>query len=422
MKSKLLHQTLKAYVLFALGVFLLTAPLGYWVIDRLFIEDVDEALLLREEEFRAFSMPGLTEAEIPVWNRMNRDIKIEPPNPAIVRDTIFNSFYYDELADENEPYRVLLAPVTIEGRPYTFLARINLVESEDLILSIGLLFCAMLLLLLVGLYLITKWLSKKLWRPFYAALEQLEQLEVDKNPSPELVETGVVEFDRLNTSVKTLIQKNTAIYNSQREFVENAAHELQTPLAVFKGKLETLMQRQDLTGEQAELLAQLDDAASRLNRLNKNLLLLSKIDNSHFGPAENFLLNEVILRQLDFFAEQAQPKNITIRLELKEKVEVRANLALTEILVSNLFLNSIRYNIPHGQTLVRLGGGALTFSNTGSGQPLSETKLFQRFSKQNPAGKGSGLGLAIIKKITDLHGWPITYAFPESRHTFQVKF
>lgn len=422
MRKKLLHKTLRVYILFSALILIISAPVFYFLTESLYIDDADEALVLRKNEFIKYSIPSMKSTDIVVWNKVNRDVKIEIPATKLIKDSIYYKFYLDTLANENEPYRVLLTPITIDNSLYHLKARINLVESEDLIKNIALLFFIILALLLTGLFFITKRLSTKLWEPFYAILNQIEQFEIDKNTQPKKIETSIEEFYRLNTSINHLIERNTLIYQSQQEFIENAAHELQTPLAVFQAKLETLMQHPDLTPNQAEILVKLTESSARLNRLNKNLLLLSKIDNSHFNDKENISLKEIIEKQLEFFTEQAEEKNISIKLEINADITIRSNSVLMEILVSNLLLNSIRHNIQDGSVMVTLNQNCLTISNTGNKQPIPSEKLFQRFSKTNPSAKGSGLGLAIVKKVTDLNNWSVDYTFQVDSHRFIVKF
>ena len=363
----------------------------------------------------------MKETDIPVWNKFNRDIKIIEAKP-LQKETIFYSYYYDTLNAENEPYRELNLPVTIEGKPYTYSARINLVETEDLMKSIALLFFIIISLLLVGLLLINKRLSQNLWKPFYETLQQIEQFEIDKSNQPKLNDTNIEEFNRLNQSIEKLIERNTSIYHSQREFIENAAHELQTPLAVFQAKIDTLIQSAEFTEPQNQILSSLNDSVSRLNRLNKNLLLLSKIENDNYTEKQTISLNEAIEKHLDFFTEQAKAKNLTIKTELNVAVSINSNPVLAEILISNLFLNAIRHNVIDGQIVVILSSSSLTFSNTGQPQPLVADKLFNRFSKSNPSEQGNGLGLAIIKKIADLNGWSVYYGFGNNVHSFSVGF
>ena len=71
---------------------------------------------------------------------------------------------------------------------------------------------------------------------------------------PTLPDTGIKEFARLNHSLETLMRNSLTSYRMQKEFTENASHELQTPLAVFQSKLDLLLQQTDLTRRQAELI------------------------------------------------------------------------------------------------------------------------------------------------------------------------
>jgi signal transduction histidine kinase len=422
MTKKLLHKTLRAYLIFSVIVLLISAPLFYFMIEKLYIEDADEALFLRKNEFIQYTVPNVKQTDISIWNKMNRDVKIEEPTPSVFRDTIYYQHFYDTLYKENEPYRILNTPVTIEGKPYTFSARINLVETDDLIKSIARLFAFILLFLLTGLYFITKRLSIHLWKPFYQTLDAIEQFEIDKTMETDFSKTDIEEFERLNQAILKLINKNTAIYNSQREFIDNAAHELQTPLAVFQAHIDVLMQRSDITQGQSDILTELNASISRLNKLNKNLLLLSKIERNQYVLTENILINSIFDKQSAFFIEQAEAKNIAVKIDLLEQVSVKTNLVLAEILVSNLFLNAIQHNIQNGNIHITLSKQSLTFSNSGIKHPLSIDKLFQRFLKINPSSQGNGLGLSIVKKIADMNGWTVGYRYENDNHVFNIHF
>lgn len=401
------------------------APVVFFITDRLYIEETDETLVLHKNEFLKYSLPSLTTADIEFWNKYNRNVKIEP-NKVWVDDTIFYKSYYDTLEAEIEPYRELNSSILIDGNPYTYSSRINLVEREDLMKSIALLFLLIISLLLVGLYVITNRLSVNIWRPFYETLDQIEKFEVDKSRLPRFAESDIEEFDRLNKSIGKLVKKNISIYHSQREFVENAAHELQTPLAVFQAKIDTLIQSSDFTAEQFKLLSSINDSVSRLNRLNKNLLLLSKIENDNYNynynEIQEITLNEAVGKHLDFFSEQAKAKNLVVKTEFEGIITIRSNPVLLEILLNNLFMNAIRHNVNNGQILVSFSINSITFSNTGVPHSLVPDKLFNRFSKSNPSEQGNGLGLAISKKITDLYNWRISYSFTNNFHSFTVSF
>ena len=216
MTNKLLNKTLRIYVGFSVIVLVISAPLFYWLTERLYIEDADETLFLRKEEFLKYNLPTIKTIDINTWNNINRDVRIEDSWMNVKRDSIFYTFYFDSLINENEPYRVLLTPVVIENIPFVLMARINLVESADMLKSIAVLFCVILSALLIGLYFITKRLSSKLWLPFYTTLDQVEQFELGKDVKPDFIQTDVEEFTRLNHSVNRLLEKNLSAYKSQQ--------------------------------------------------------------------------------------------------------------------------------------------------------------------------------------------------------------
>ncbi|MDZ4711978.1 MAG: HAMP domain-containing sensor histidine kinase [bacterium] len=421
MTKNLLHKTSRVYLLFSVVLLIVSAPLFYYITERLYIEETDDTLILHKNEFLKYSLPSLTTAEIQNWNKYNRNIKVEPFRDS-GNDTIFYNSYYDSLDAEIVLYRELNASILLEGNRYTYSARINLVETEDLIESIAILFLVIISILLVGLFVITKKLSINIWKPFNETLNQIEKFEIDKSNQPKFIETNIEEFNRLNTSVAKLIEKNTSIYHSQKEFIENAAHELQTPLAIFQAKIDTFIQSSQFNQEQYKMLSSLNESVSRLNRLNRNLLLLSKLENDNYSDKETICLNEAIKKNLDFFTEQAKEKNLNIEIELTEIISVKSNPLLAEILISNLFLNAIRHNIIDGRIVIKLSNDSFLFSNSGKSQPLVAYNLFNRFSKSNPSEQGNGLGLAIIKKIADLNSWTISYSFAENIHTFSITF
>lgn len=421
MNKKLLHKSSRAYLLYAVLLLMVSAPVFYYATKKLYIKEADDTLMLHKKEFLQFNIATLKQTDIPVWNRFNRNVKIERSS-IVSKDSLFFNNYYDTLDKEIEPYRVLNFPVTIENVPYVYSERINLVETADLIKNIAFLFFAVISILLVGLFIITKKLSVNLWKPFYETLNRIENFEIDKTQSPVFSETSIEEFTRLNTSIQKLIQKNILIYNSQKEFIENAAHELQTPLAVFQAKIDILIQRDDVNEEQAVLLGSLNDNIFRLNRLNKNLLLLSKIEHNNYSSRESILLTDYIQKNIAFFTEQANAKSISIKMESHQDFQIKSNPVLTEILVNNLFLNAVKHNIKNGQITITLNSNKLVFTNSGQIQPLNTNKLFNRFSKANPSEQGTGLGLSIIKKICEVNNWTVVYNYENKLHSFSILF
>lgn len=421
MNKKLLQKTLRYYFIYALAILVTVGPIFYIASNILYEDDANEDLYAIKKQFDAFTKEELTINDIPVWNKFNRDVNLQKWNGK-TKDSLFDHSYYDASNKENEPFRVLNSPVKIENKWFTFSAKINMVEKENLIFSTVILFIILLVLLIIGFLIITKIISEKLWQPFYAALNKIEQFEIDKTNKTELINSSTEEFERLNKAIENLIQKNRVIYKSQREFIENAAHELQTPLAVFKGKLENILQRNDLNEEQFKALDDLTTTSSRLAKLNRNLLVLSKIENNTFNEIEKNDFSILINNQISFFEQQASSKKIIINTNIEKNVLIDCNATLAEMLINNLFINTINHNIPNGKVFLNLNKEKLIFSNTGLNIPLQKEKMYNRFSKINPNSQGNGLGLSIIKKIIETNNWEINYKFKNRHHIFEIIF
>lgn len=420
MSKELLHKTTNLFLVFSVLVLVISAPIFYYITDYLYIEETDESLLLRKEEFVKDRLPTFKISDIPLWNKYNRNGKIIPLHNS-AKDSLFYKIYFDEFENENEPYRQLHSPIFIEGKPYTYIDRINLIEKKDMVESTAFMLLFVIVILLLGVLTIAKISSKRIWKPFYNTLSQIQGFELDKSKIPSFVDSEVDEFDQLNNSLSKLIEKNIIVYQNQKEFVENASHELQTPLTLFQTKIDSLLQL-ELNKEQSLLVDSLSKDVSRLNRLNKNLLLLSRMDNQSYLEKSTIVLNDYFEKNLDFFTEQAKAKNISIITEFQSVLTINGNPVLIEVLINNLFLNAIRHNEKNGKIIIKIEENQLVFLNTGRQLPLEINKLFNRFSKVNPSSQGNGLGLAIIKKITELNQWEVNYAFEDQLHSFSVKF
>jgi len=422
--GQLLHKTLRGYGLFAMILLLLSMPFFYGFLQKLHLDDVDEALALHKTEFETYIQSSLKVSEVSQWNRFNRDIKLVDSLRHLPHDSLFDHFYYDTLAHELEPYRVLCSPVMIQGKAYTLLIRQNLIEQQDLIMGIGKLFVGLLVLLLVGLFFLTQYFSKRVWQPFYETLAALEQFDITTHLQQRfrVSETSIEEFTRLNHILQGLIERIAHAYQAQREFIENAAHELQTPVAVLQTQLDIFLQEPTLNLSQTQSLTQLYESVARLNRLNRNLLLLSKLDRAVYQHNEQIALQALVQKQLTFFEEQALQKDVQLTIKTLDQVEISANLTLTEILVSNLFHNALRHNREHGKIEVELGKNSFIIRNTSLQEALAFEQLFQRFAQIEGPTSRNGLGLAIVKKIADLHGWHIGYSYENSQHIFEIRF
>lgn len=295
--------------------------------------------------------------------------------------------------------------------------------ERDVMEGVMLQFVLIFLVLSVSLFIIMRFVTRRLWQPFDDTLRKTERFNLAQGEVPRFVKTDVLEFDRMNRSLIQLMEKDRETFRIQKEFSENASHELQTPLAVMRSKLDMLMQ-EDLNGRQMQLVADLDLLTTRMSNLNRNLLLLAKIDNAQYAAQEEVdvaSLLSVVLSVYDVFSHGI-PVDIK-DLRARRNTTVKANSVLLEILLKNLIVNAIRNTPAGGDVRIVIDNSLLSISNTAAtAVPLDASMLFRRFRSDNMQGSGNGLGLAIVKAICDFHGWTVSYGFADSRHCFVVDF
>ncbi len=421
---RLLQVSLRSLLLYALILVIISIPVSFYVIREIIQVEVDASLQVDREEFvqhlKNFEYLTDLEVDLQVLDQLTHDVNIKPgtqPGPAEYFQTVYS---FDNLTKQEEPFRELTSKILVKGNPYVLSLRRSLGASEKLSWAIVEVQAALIVLLVGGLIFINKSLSQRLWKPFYNTLGKLKTYEVDKIRSFEYESTTIAEFDDLNAAIQQLTSKNSLLFQQQKEFIENASHELQTPIAVFQSKLDILMQQPGLTETQARLIGELESTAQRMAKLNRNIVLLSKIDNKQFSDITPVSLDVLIQNQIDQITPLINIRNLAVSCDLEPTV-INANNALLEILIHNLLTNAKRHNIKGGRIDVVLKNKELTISNPGS--PLQNpSKIFDRFSKESNLSQSLGLGLAIVKRICTISSYGLHYSYEGGFHKFLIKF
>jgi len=316
-------------------------------------------------------------------------------------------------------YRQLTQVIRLHDRSYLMIIRKSLIERDDLIKNI---FSVMLIVFtgLLAFIILLNWiLNRRLWKPFYQSLEKIQGVQLKKMESVSFSPSSTHEFNRLNASLNTMVARIYADYQNIKELTEDAAHEMQTPLAIAQSKLELLLQDESLSDAQLQAIAQSSEALQRLTRLNHSLLLLAKIENHQYDVSQPEGLQQVTERYLGLLDELIRDKKLSVEKQLNATWSMPS--ALAEMLISNLLGNAIRYNYPGGKIFLHLDDQQLSISNTSEWPAIPEKQLFQRFKKASVLNDNSnGLGLAIVKRICDTCNLPITYQFENGIHTFTI--
>ena len=356
------------------------------------------------------------------FNESNYAIQeIAKASAITIRDIYTDTTLYMQDENDREPVRMLSTAFELKGKFYRLQVISSMVEEDDLIEDLFWSVVWLYLVMLTAMLFINKIALQKLWKPFYEILQQLKTFRLDSNEKAPGIKTNIKEFKALKTAVNTLTQHSIETYTHQKQFTENAAHELQTPLAIAAGKLELLLEKDDIKDTHAADIAQVLQIIERLARLNKSLLLLAKIENKQYTANQTISINKTVHQCINDLEDFIAYKNVNISFRETAQAEVEMDMALASILISNLIKNAVFHNTPNGLITIDVTQKIFTISNTGNEKALDPEKIFNRFYKHSTEQTSTGLGLAVVKAICTLYGFGLSYHY-NNTHCFEIRF
>jgi len=241
------------------------------------------------------------------------------------------------------------------------------------------------------------------FRPVKETISKVSKLEPLKNLD-KLKELGSNdEVGRLIKTFNNLLEKTHLSSKSQKQFVENASHELKTPLTSLNLQLEKLANTENID---QNLVKGIKDDVSEIEETLESLLLLSEIKKTDY-PEEPLNVTNVI-------SDLITDRGYDIEFVNTDKVEINTNLGLLKIILNNLISNSIKFKNTKAQiqTCVVEGVKTITVEDDGDGILLENYDLifnpfFQEDESRTRGHGGSGLGLSIVKAAIEKLGWKI---------------
>ena len=422
----LLTRSTRTYVIYASIMMLIAIPLCYVLIHYLFIQDADEWLLhdkmLLVQQMQQQQV-DISTTRLPSW-QTNVLIKPIPKPLTIPSDKFFTSYAQNPLNHEQVPYRVLSSIIESNGNYYQVSIRMSLIDSEDLIQSLVLTIGILWALLLIGWIILSRIQSRKLWKPFYLALEQLKQFQLHHSHALQLPEhLPIQEFRELNQTLNRLTDHIVASYQHQKEFTENMAHEMQTPLSIIQSQIDCLLQDKYLNASHAEQLQHMHKAILRLSRISRSLLLLTRIEHGQFEKVEQINFHKLIQKNIQLIEPLIEARSLQLHYHYRNRSVpiIQMHPFLADVLISNLLSNAVRHNIENGTIEIELTSNLLCIKNTGITQPLEEN-LFDRYRTRSHPEQGSGLGLSIVREICRTSNMQIHYHYAAGWHVFTLHF
>lgn len=416
---KLLNYTSRHLALLLLLLITVWAVLFYYAMLDEIYDSLDDGL-----ENQKFLMVQRAASDPSILSQDDPEFKKHVYNFTRISNTTYQNFkesYRDTLMymlneKDYEPVRIYESAMRYGDDYYKLKIITSMVEEDDLVKDLVIYLLGLYFLLVISILILNNVLLRKIWRPFYELIGQLRNFKIEKNTPIKIPETEIEEFELLNVTIDKLIQKSTNSYIAQKQFIENASHELQTPLAISMNKLELFLENNELNEKQLKDMAIVLDNLNKLTRLNKSLLLLSKIENHQFEDKSQVNFNELTKNIVTDFEDMAAHKKATIDIASNGTLEFRMNEDLAIILLTNLIKNALVHGAKNKTIQIKINTSSWLIMNVGITKALDKTAIFARFKKTNNNKKSTGLGLAISKAIANVYQFEIGYSFTGEHH------
>ncbi|MCO6491021.1 MAG: HAMP domain-containing histidine kinase [Phaeodactylibacter sp.] len=395
---KLIKRTYFLTALWLLPVMFIGSIFCFYMIEYIAYEETDEFLTYEMERLLDYHK---TNGNLPDYHKVSNVIPGLRYEKPVFRDTLLLETGDNEMV----PYRMLYFTIQHKERDFTIVLSHLLLGKDDVAQGTALIIFGLMFLVSAFLVLIVNQVTRKIWAPFYQTLNQLTQFKIG-NPLPQFPKTTIEEFETLNATLATLLKKITNDYQHNKEFNENASHELQTHLAIIRSNTEKLLNNIPESARNVNELQTIYSASTRLSQVQRSLLLLSKISNGEYSKDVNVDMRQMLFQSLSTFSETIELRGITIKKDI-QPCEIYMDAGLAEILLSNLVKNAVKHNIQDGFISIKLTASALEVENSGLTVQGDPERMLRRFAKGNNGN--SGIGLAIVDQICELYGFCLSY-------------
>jgi signal transduction histidine kinase len=390
----------------------------YEVILQKLDKEVDKQLLSAKTKILKGLNDGISPNEF--LSNLGQKVYVKKVGKQTIFDNKFIEYIEHQSNADEVVQRELLFQTVVDDKVYEVTVCSSLSEGKKIgeyIIAVVLVF---LLVSVIILFLLNRLISAFIWSPFYDTLSKIKTWNIKKNEILDFKITNIDEFHLLNDTVKDLTRQIQSDYHNLKEFTENVSHEAQTPLSIISTKIELLMQESNYSEKQHKLLIQTYNATQRLYKLNEGLILLTRIENKQFVETSSIDLVQAIEEKIEVLEDFIEAKQIVVQKVFNANVTKEVNPVLLTILLNNLFINAIKYNLEEkGSIKITLNEDSFSVENQSPSDKIDKQFLFDRFNKNSISGS-LGLGLSLIKKIVDFYNWHITYSHKDGTHKFKI--
>lgn len=420
---KLLTKTSFIFITISLFVFFISGIFLYIILKKASDRNINKELYTQFEHITrnlpAVMDTGKSELYIPfnLYIKKTAGANTRVANGFELNDTIL----LDPVSNSYQIYRKINGYSTIGNKTFQITVYKSLIQSDELLEQLIIAITSMTILLILGVFFVTRFISERIWSDFFRTLETIKKFDLSGNNKVHLPPSDMSEFNELNNVLNIMIARIYSDFKNLKEFTENITHEMQTPLAIIKSKIELFLQSKDLSEEQALILNDVSTNITRLTKLNKGLVLLSRIENEQFTGMDEINITELIIEAVENMSYISESKNLQVENKIREPLLVSMNKSLAEILVNNLIKNAFIHTPEEGKVAIEASDQKVTLKNTGKNE-LSDLQIFERFVKGNFKSNSLGIGLSLVQKICSKYGFTIQYSYNNKYHVFTIDF
>jgi len=413
---RLLTKTTFFYLIFILIAFFLSAHYLVHKANKYVTEETESIFKKREWHLTRYlneydSIKSFRTTHIELLNDLCDTIKYP-----VYSDT---TVYIEEL-DETQLHRKKTFVVNAKEKYFLVSMLVNIDDFTKLKKDVAKRVNPSFLLLAFIIVLFSIFMSGYLLKPFHRILEKMNNYQVGEEIDISDVKTSTLEFKKMQILFRHMINRIEEDYRKLKEYTENMAHEIQTPLAIIRNKTERLFSDEAVMKEHKDSVKVIYNETNHLSKLGTTLNLLTKIDNGEYTNKVNLKTYNIILKHLESVKELVELKSLQVEVNLSKEHEFVIDPFLFDIILKNLLRNSIRYASNSGPIKLETSNKLLKISNFGNALDVSNNKIFERFYTSSNSGQSLGLGLALVKRICDLNKLQINYSYSEGQHLFVI--
>ncbi len=415
---KLLTKTTSIYLIFTFIAFISSAFFLIRETDKFISKDLESSYGRYEHRLKRYIAEGK-----PI-DRLHTDVQQLPGDAASISQmspVYSDTVIYNSGVDEMQRFRKKTIFFRVHDAGYRAILLLPVGDFLKLRDDIFGSLIPAFIFLAMGIVLFNYLLSGYFFRPFNRILDIMKTYKVGRGSGIKKIKTNTSEFIRMQDLFHQMIERIEYDYCNLKEYTENMAHEMQTPLTVIFNKTENLIADESVMRKNADNVKIIYEETNYLSKMGNSLNLLTKIENGEFSNAIRIETRPVIEKQVAAVEELARLKSLTIDAELSPEHQIVIDPFLLDIILKNLIRNAISYGTGEGPIRIRTAAGEFTITNYGPPLDVPEEKIFQRFYRNHNSKTSLGLGLSLVKKICELNGLAIHYSYREGQHVFRIK-